>query len=216
MVMSMKPMFAKISKLASVIVLLSSFIAGCGAPTPTATAFPTIDQTTLVAAAVKTISAQMTEEALRNPSPTPTSTPVPPTDTPLPPTETATPAVPPTATATEAPALSAKFLYAATFPENKRDYIPNEIFGLEFGFQNTGTITWVPGYQLKVVSYTGDGEVQPSIDLGKAVEPGNKAIFDLWAFGSETLGDHKWVFQLYTDSGIPVSGGVAYFTYKSH
>ncbi len=209
-------MFAKISKLASVIVLLSSFIAGCGAPTPTATAFPTIDQTTLVAAAVKNNQCADDRGGVTQPLPDAhehtrssyrytAST-----------TETATPAVPPTATATEAPALSAKFLYAATFPENKRDYIPNEIFGLEFGFQNTGTITWVPGYQLKVVSYTGDGEVQPSIDLGKAVEPGNKAIFDLWAFGSETLGDHKWVFQLYTDSGIPVNGGVAYFTYKSH
>src|SRR5690242_18464907 len=105
-----------------VAILMSSILAGCAAPTPAA--LPTQDPATFVAAAVQTLSAQMTEQALRNPTATtvPTNTPIP-TETPVPPTFTpALPSETPTSTATTAPAISAKFLSAGTFPVNKFDY----------------------------------------------------------------------------------------------
>lgn len=211
----MKSTFAYSSKLLLVLLIASSLISSCASPTPTATPVPTIGQETLVALAVRTISAQMTEEAFRNPTSTPTNTPVPPTATAVPPTETPAPTLPPTETPTQVVALSAKFLYATALAGNGREYVPNTKFGLEMGFENTGTITWEPGYRLKLVSFKGEVTVQPEIELNVSVAPGQKAVFDLWAFGSETLGDHQWVFQLYSSQGVPVPGGVGYFSYKA-
>jgi hypothetical protein len=213
----MKRIFTMTGNILLILLATSSLLAGCSPATPTATPIPTIGQETLMAAAVKTVSAEITEEARRNPSPTPppTATPVPPTPTLAPPTDTPVPTIPPTETQTLAPALSAHFLYAATYPENKRQYIPNEKFGLALGFQNTGTVTWEPGYRLKIASFKGEITVQQEIELGQAIAPGAKVEFNLWAFGSETLGDHVWVFQLYSSQGVPVPGGVAVYSYKS-
>jgi hypothetical protein len=196
----------------------SAILAGCAAPAPAApTPAPTIDPATYVAAAVETLSAQMTAEALAHPSatPVPTDTPVPPTPTPALPTETPTPSISATPTATEAPALSAQFNYAATYPEHKYEYVPNEKFGLAMGFLNTGSVTWEPGYRFKLVNYEGEITVQTEVELGKAVPPGEKIEFNMWAFGSETLGKHVWVFQLYTSQGAPVPGGVGVYSYTA-
>jgi hypothetical protein len=194
-------------------------LSGCGVfgPAPE----PTMAPATVMAYAVQTISANMTQQAKDNPSPTPTlaptATPVPPTATPLPPTatvqlKTSTPAV----TATEFIAgPGAKFLYAATFPESKSEYTPNEKFGLAIGFKNIGTVAWGPGYILKMVSFTGEYTAWPELALGHVVNPGEKAEFDLAGFGSEQLGKHSWVYQLYTENGTAVTGGRAYFTYTS-
>lgn len=200
--------------------LLGSLLVGCGMLSPATPApLPTQDPATYVAAAVKTLGAQMTDEAKRNPSPTPTlaptSTPtVIPTETPIPATDT--PSVPPTATNTTAPALSAQALYAATFPKNSREYVPNEKFGLALGFKNTGTITWPPGFKVVLVGFQGEVTVQKELEMGKAVAPGEKCEFDLWAFGSETLGQHIWYFQLYSPNGAAVPGGAISFYYTSH
>lgn len=172
-----------------------------------------MDPATLIAAAVVTVRAQMTEEALRNPSPTPTAT-----DTPTPPptvTPTLPPSATPTVTATTAPALSAKFLSAGTFPENKLIYKPNEKFGLAVRFKNTGTADWDGGYRLKLVGAKGEITVQTELALGHGIKPGESAEFDLWAFGSETLGTHIFYFQLYSSAGVPVPGGAASFAYTS-
>lgn len=198
-----------------VIAVLS--LTGCSSLIPTATPVPTIDPATYVAEAVKTIGAQMTDEAIRNPTatPVPTDTPVP-TATVVPPT--ATPSIPtetPLPTATTAPALSAKFLSAGTFPENKFVYIPNEKFGLAVRFLNTGTTAWAPGSVLKIVNYQGEITVQQEAETDRSVAPGEALEFDLWAFGSETLGQHIWYFQLYAASGVPIPGGVAVFSYTS-
>lgn len=200
-----------------VILLIIILAVSACSPAPAAAPAPTQDPATLVAAAVKTIAAQKTEEALRNPSPTPTPTNTPvPTATPVPPTPSPqTPTVEPTATATTAPAVSAKFLTAGTFPENKFVYIPNEKFGLAVRFKNTGTAAWEPGYTLKLVNHQGEITVQTEAQLGKSIAPGENAEFDLWAFGSETLGTHIWYFQLYATSGGPVPGGSAVFSYQS-
>lgn len=204
-------------KILIVLMVTAIVMSGCASPTPTLA--PTIDPATFVAQAVETLSAQMTDEALRNPSPTatlaPSATPVPPTATPEPPTATFTPAVTAPPTATQAPALSAQFLYGATYPENKRVYVPNEEFGLALGFQNTGSVTWEQGYTLKIVDFEGEITVQQEAVMGSAVAPGEKYEFNLWAFGSETLGQHIWYFQLFTSSGGAVPGGMGIFTYES-
>ncbi len=203
-----------------VLVLIILLLASC-TPAPTATPAPTTDPATYVAAAVSTLRAQMTADALANPSPTPvpTATPVP-TETPVPPTPT--PSVPtqtPTSTATTAPAISAKFLSAGTFPENKFEYVPNEKFGLAVRFKNTGTATWAAGYRLVLTGFVGiegnEVTVQKECELGRSIAPGEAAEFDLWAFGSETLGRHTWYFQLYSTEGVPVPGGSAAFSYVS-
>lgn len=198
------------------LILAALIFTGCTAATPTPA--PTIDPATLVAQAVQTLAAQMTQEAINNPSPTPTATqtPIPPTETPIPPT--ATPALPtntPTLAATQAPAFSAKFLTASTFPENRYTYVPNERFSVAIRFLNNGTSTWEPGYTLKISGFEGEITVQQEATLDKSFAPGDAAEFDLWAYGSETLGTHVWYFQLYSTSGAAIPGGYAVFSYTS-
>ena len=198
-----------------VTLLISSLLAGCTSASPTAV--PTLDQAVIVAAAVETISAQMTDTAIRNPSPTPlpTQTPVPPTPPPVPPTETPANTLEPTLAPTQAAALSAKLRYVTTFPEDKRIYIPNEEYGLALGFENTGTIIWEAGSYVKLMSYKGEVTVQTQLSIDKAVAPGERVEFALWAFGSETLGDHSFVYQLFTSQGLAIPGGYATYAYKA-
>ena len=203
-----------------ILVLVSSLLAGCGFSTPVPwTPVPTMDPATVIAAAVNTMQAQMTEEALLNPSATPEPTQPPaPTDTPAPSAtpQPTTPPVPPTATATQPAALSAEVLYTTTYPENKREYVPNERFSLAIGFKNNGTLTWEQGFTVKIVRVDGEITVAPEVTIDKSTAPGEKAEFNLWAFGSETLGKHTWYFQLYNSSGIAVPGGFAVFSYTSY
>ncbi len=200
-----------------IVLLAGSLLASCSPSAPVA-AQPTQDPATIVAAAVSTLRSQMrmTEQAMPTPMPTATATTIP-TETPIP--ATATPSAPtltPTATATTAPAISAKFLSAGAFPENKAERVPNERFSVAIRFLNTGTTGWVPGYRLKLVNFQGEATVQLEAELGQGVDPGKPVEFDLWAYGSETLGTHIWYFQLYTPQGVPVPGGVASYSYKSH
>jgi len=205
-----------------VFTMLILSLVGCSQATPQ-TIIATQDPAQVVNMVVGTLNAQQTDEALRNPTATnaPTSTPEP-TQTPEPPAtptlaETATPeaSATPEATATQpVPAISALPLYASTYPGNKREYTPNEGFGLALGFQNNGTVTWEPGYYVEVVAFEGEVTVQNG-STSKSVEPGQKVEFDLPAFGSETIGKHVWYFQLYTSSGVPVPGGYISFSYTS-
>ena len=99
-----------------------------------------------------TVVAEITAEAQANPTAVFTQ---PPTYTPYPtytavviPTETPTPGP----TATPKPSGNqAKFLYANTFPENRRVFYPNETFNIAFGFENIGEDTWDPSYALVYV-----------------------------------------------------------------
>lgn len=216
---SMTKSISRRARSLSFFVILSMMLAGCSTPAPVAT--PTLDDSAIVAAAVETISAQMTADALNNPSPTPlpTQTPLPPSPTPVPPTETTLPSPEPTATFTQtqpqAAPLSAKLLYVVTFPENKRIYVPNEKYGLALGFENTGTLTWEAGSTVKLVSFVGEVTIQTELAVDEAVKPGERVEFDLWVFGSETLGYHEFYFQLYTNSGLAIPGGVAVYSYTS-
>jgi hypothetical protein len=93
--------------------------------------------------------------------------------------------------------------------------VPNEKFSLAIRYKNTGTQDWTPGYRLQLVGFQGEATVQLEAQLGRAIAPGEAAEFDLWAFGSETLGRHIWYFQLYTGEGLPVPGGSGSFSYTS-
>jgi hypothetical protein len=214
-------MFSKMSfgKTIPALILISSILTGCSEMGIGATPAPTTDPATYVAAAVATVHAQLTEQALLNPTATPTPQPtatLEPTATPIPATETpAAPAATATTAPTQAPAVSAQALYASTFPENKREYIPNERFSVAIGFKNTGSVTWEAGTKVKLVSFTGEVTVNPEVETSKAVGPGDKVEFDLWAFGSETLGQHTWNFQLYNAQGVAISGGYISFSYTS-
>ncbi len=211
----MKSSFSIQRKFLILVVLLSSFLASCTAPTPIPA--PTQDQAVIVAAVVKTINAQHTQDAFLNPTSTllPTETQVPSTPTAIPPTKTPTITILPTETATPQPAYSANLLYVASYPENKREYVGNERFGIALGFQNTGTVAWQAGTNVKLVSNTGEVTVQLEVSIDKSVPPGEKVEFDLWAFGSEWYGDHTFIFQLYNEQGLAVPGGYASFTYTS-
>lgn len=219
MVKPLKSIISKSARIATFLLISASFLIGC--TSPASNAAPTMDDSAIIAAAVETLGAQMTSDALSNPSPTPlpTLTPLPPTATPVPPTATpeATlePTAVPTLAPTQAPALSAKLLYVVTFPENKRIYVPNEKYGLALGFENTGTVTWAAGSTVRLTSFKGEITIQKELSIDKAVKPGEKVEFDLWVFGSETLGYHEFIYQLYTMDGIAISGGVAVYSYTS-
>jgi hypothetical protein len=218
----MKSPFSLTGKLLIVLTLSSMLFAGC-TPVPTsapadAPAAPTIDPAVLIDAAVKTIAAQMTADALAHPSatPPPTNTPVPPTETPVPPTATPAFTATPEFTATPTvPALSAKFQGGHTYPDPKNKYGPNERFGLALAFTNTGSIALDPGSTVKLTGFVGEGTVQKEQVLETRIEPGKNMEFDFWAFGSETPGIHTWYFQLYTANGVAVAGGYASFTYEA-
>ncbi|MBW6472759.1 MAG: hypothetical protein K0B14_06515 [Anaerolineaceae bacterium] len=191
-----------------------SLLAGCTqVPLPV----PTQDQSTIVAAVVETINVQNTQDALLNPTitPLPTETQVPSTVTLIPATETPTKTIVPSETATQQPAFSATLLYVVSYPENKREYVGNERFGIALGFHNSGTVAWEPGTNVKLASYTGEVTVQLEASINRSVSPGEKVEFDFWAFGSEWYGDHTFVFQLYNNQGLAIPGGYATFTYTS-
>lgn len=215
MVTTLKSFFSTYIRIATILILAMSILTGCASPS--AETAPTLDDSAVIAAAVETISAQMTMDAINNPSPTPvpTHTPLPPTATPLPPTETPAATLEPTAVPTQAAELSAKLVYVVTFPENKRIYVPNEKYGLALGFENTGSVTWAPGSYVKLERYQGEVTIQLQLAVDKAVKPGERVEFDLWVFGSETLGYHEFVFQLYTNDGLAIPGGVAVYSYTS-
>ncbi len=197
------------------IVLIFSSLAGC--TSPTTVMVPTQDQAMIVDAVVKTINAQHTQAAFLNPTNTfvSTQTQLPATPTEVALTETPTITIQPTETATPQPAYSAALLYVVAYPENKREYVGNERFGIALGFENTGTVTWQAGTSVKLISFSGEVTVQLEVSIDKSVPPGEKVEFDFWAFGSEWYGDHTFGFQLYNEQGLAIPGGYATFTYTS-
>ncbi len=197
-----------------ILLILLMFLCACSSLNPTPV--PTADQQSVVAAVVETINAQSTSEAIMHPSvtPFPTATPLPPTATTLPATEIPTATVP-LDTPTPEFTLSAQLAYVTAYPEDKRIYIPNERYSIAIGFKNTGTLTWEAGSTIKLISFKGEVTVATTLTVDKAVRPGEKMEYDLWAFGSETLGDHTFNFQLYTSDGLAIPGGFASFSYTS-
>ena len=220
----MKIKFSALYDLRIALVLLSFVLASCSGPASlSATPAPTQVVPTLAASPTNTPFSPATQvppptttatslpTVTQAPSPTATSTSLP-TAT-LVPSETPVPATP-TRVNTQPPPLSAQVLKVWTY-SNQTVFIANQGFSLAIYLKNTGNITWQPGYQLKFTGLTNGGDitVQPQQDLTVAVAPGGKIEFDLWAFGSETLGDHTWFFELFTDTGKAVPGSGCSFTF---
>jgi hypothetical protein len=210
-------------RLLILVALLGGLVAACSSPTPQPTATQPVPSPTL--AATPTSTATLTEiSATPTLTVTPTLTATPaltntptqlPSNTPIP--ATVTPTTPPTPTATKQPQLAADGLKVWTYPENKTKYGGNEGFGLAIYYKNVGSLTWQPGFMLKLVKHVGVGEVtvQPQILLDVTVPSGGKVEFDLWAFGSEHPGQHTWYFQLYTDTGKLIPGSEVKFTFTA-
>jgi len=195
------------------IVLVAAVIAltACTAA-PVVEVTPTMAPEEIVELAVATLSARMTAEALANP----TATEVPPTATPVP-TKTTIPTatVPPEPTATSTAEFTnrAEWVYTSTFPENRREFHPNEHFNIAWGLKNVGNITWHPDY--KLIRVGGDPFTDVTeIPLGKVVAPGETCQFTLGAFGSEDMNAHTTYWQLVDQSGYVVPGGAVSFTYQ--
>lgn len=159
---------------------------------------------------VVTLQAQMTQDAIDNPTatPIPTATPEPTsTPTPIPTIVVASPTV-------QFVGEKAEFLYAVTYPGNRTTFVPNEEINIAWGLKNAGSTTWTPGYKLTYVggeAFTARYEIR----LEKNVAPGEKAEFNFGAFGSEELGSHTTYWQLVNANGLPVPGGYVSFTYTS-
>jgi hypothetical protein len=111
-------------------------------------------------------------------------------------------------------------LYVNTYPQNRRRYVPNELFSVAVGFLNTGSEPWTSNF-CTVPTDNGDGtyQLEPvcigDIQGSKPVLPGEKIEFDFGAFGNETLGQHSWSYRLVSPKGKLVSGGVGGFSYVS-
>ena len=215
------------------LILALTMLTGC-APTPQPT--PTQDATAAYELAQQTEAAALTASALANPTATDTPQPTQ-TNTPQP-TATVTvtetmsgtatitkkPTVTPSFTATERPTktpvtpvagYAAEFLYANTFPALRNEFVPNESFSVGIGFKNIGDEPWYPGTAMVLVNFKGESTCQKSVVLEQTVNPGEKADFSIWGFGSELLGRHVWVYQLYAPQGLAIPGGVGVFTYIS-
>ncbi|MDR3572471.1 MAG: NBR1-Ig-like domain-containing protein [Anaerolineaceae bacterium] len=203
----------KFNSLMCIVALTGMILTACSTATPA----PTQDTGALYTQAASTVFAQLT--AAVTPTQPPTATAVP-SDTPAP-TDTVEPTATPDIALTSAAEVSptptqpsgyfAKYLY--TVPDNS-EQVPNHKFNVAWGLLNAGTIPWAPGFKLVWVG----GEQFPgaiSIVITKEVPPGSKYEFDLGTFGSEQMGQHRTIWQLETDRGLPIPGGVVNFTYKA-
>ncbi len=205
-------MARRIKYLRNIILLVAVVALSACTAAPAVEVSPTMDPDEVVEVAIKTLAARMTAEALANP----TATPLPPTATPVP-TETAIPTatVPPepTATLTAEYSNKAEWIYTSTFPENRREFHPNEIFNIAWGLKNVGNVAWHPDYKLIWVGGDHFTDVT-EIPLGKAVAPGESCQFTLGAFGSEDMNQHTTYWQLVDQRGYIVPGGSVSFTYQ--
>ena len=205
-------MVRKIKPLKTVVLLVAVLALTACSAAPVVEVAPTMDPDEVVELAIATLSARMTAEALANP----TATEVPPTATSVP-TKTTVPTatVPPEPTASPTAEYSnrAEWIYTSTFPENRREFRPNESFNIAWGLKNVGNVAWHPEYRLIWVGGDHFTDVN-EIPLGKAVAPGESCQFTLGAFGSEDMNPHTTFWQLVDQSGYIVPGGSVSFTYQ--
>jgi len=211
-------------------VVLVFGLAGC-AGTPE----PTIDPNLIYTQAAATVQAQLTETAAAMPTATPT---LEPTATPVPPTATPTevlPTLPPVgggdqsstvATATIVPTYNAGNATSPSTPGKKEGdaaswgynspgdnetFKPNEDILLAWGFVNTGTTTWKPGYKWVFSSGQEISGVREVV-LDRDVKPGEKWEASIRAFlpGEEGTYISRW--YLYNNTGAFIEE--FYFPFK--
>lgn len=152
------------------IVLAALVLTACGS------ASPTEDANAKFTEVASTVQAQLTQNALLTPSATPTleatatPTPEPATATPEGPTDT--PPVP-TATVNLVSGDNAKFIVDVTVPDGTQ-FTAGSTFTKTWRIQNIGTTTWSTQYKLVFVDGLTGANNTLSINLPKAVNPGEQ------------------------------------------
>lgn len=210
-------------------VLLTAMLAlsACSAaPQPVVpTAAPTQDLGVVRTQAAQTVVAQITADALANPSATPTQAPLP-TETPVPPTETATVAATSTAiaTVTKAPISSGggggggsggggsvsyptatgtypnRALLISQTPFDGTKMRPSEDFDANWTFKNIGTTEWNTHYYIKYQS----GDLKPKQNvymLSEKVAKGDTHTFTADFIAPAHFGRYTSNWVLYDDNG---------------
>ncbi|MBI9048248.1 MAG: hypothetical protein JEZ00_02425 [Anaerolineaceae bacterium] len=207
--------------LSLIVLLIAVSISACG---PSAPAEPTVDTNLIKTEALETAFAQMTQEALFNPTETPV-----PTETPLPtntlaPTTTlaqatlpsiATSAVQPVATQATGNVVGAvntgdKAQWISQEPDDgTKFYLRNAeevplFFDIFWTVENTGTTTWNDSYKLRY--YVGDkffrNETEFSFPKDISVAPGEQAALKIVASYPDDSGKYESVWVLTNPDGV--------------
>jgi hypothetical protein len=208
-----------------VIIVLAISLSACGGGTP---AEPTIDPNVIKTEAVETAFAQMTLEAIMNPSatPLPTETAIPTntmvptmtnTSAPLPGVSTSvvTAALPGVAATLPASGsvsgtVNDKAQWVSQIPEDGTKYylvtteVVSHIFNIIWTVQNTGTTTWNDSYKLRY--YSGDkffrGETEFDFPEDISVAPGKQADLPIVASYPDSEGTYESVWVLTNPEGV--------------
>ena len=203
-----------IKKLIFMLAAASLFSACTNVPvSPTKT--PTMSPEEMMQAAQETAEALRreteTQWAIENPSPTPTDTPTP---TPVYTPTSIVPLIPPTATEEPRPYLRVGYtnhtLYEVGNPSNWSDFVPLSNIYIEVCFTNEGSGTWNANYYAMCTNKAGTN-IMPADQnyLGKEVHTGEKACFSFQRIASPNtaLTTYCPVFQIFTDTGNPLTNG---------
>ena len=203
-----------IKKLIFMLAAASLFSACTNVPvSPTKT--PTMSPEEMMQAAQETAEALRreteTQWAIENPSPTPTDTATP---TPVYTPTSVIPLIPPTATEPPRPYLRVGYtthtIYKIGEPNNWNDFVPIDNLYIEVCYTNDGSGTWNENYYCMCTNKAG-ANIQPADQnfLGKEVATGQKACFSFQRIGSTNtaLTTYCPVFQIFTDTGNPLTNG---------
>ena len=198
-----------------IILLAAAFLGACSnvplAPTKT----PTMSPEEMMQAAQETAEALRreteTQWAIENPSPTPTDTATP---TPVYTPTSIIPLIPPTATEEPRPYLRVGYtthtVYEVGNPGNWNDFVPLSNIYIEVCYTNEGSGTWNENYYCMCTNKAG-AVISPDdrVLLGKTVSTGQKACFSFQRIASPNtaLTTYCPVFQIFTDTGNPLTNG---------
>ena len=189
-------------------------------PTKTPTMSPEQMQTAAVSTAEAMRRETETQWAIDNPSPTPTETSTPtPEATPT----SALPVIPPTATEQARPYYhiddTSYRLYEIGHPENWSDFVPMSNIYIEVCIKNGGSGIWNEGYYMMVTNLNG-ANIQPRdpVYLGKTVGYGEWACFSYQQIGGTDFALRQYCpfFQMYSDTGVAITGANSYACWTMH
>jgi len=193
----------RIKKLPILGILLSLIVlAACSAPTPTATASPTLDLNPIRTEAAATVFAQVSRTLAAQP----TQTPIPsPTVTLAASAASATATLPvlttPLVTGTQptlapTPELENRAAWVAQSIADNTIFLPGQAFTLTWTLKNVGASTWTAGYLLRYFSGEPFGAAQEAL-LGREVPPGDTIEISLAMKAPVKPGDYRtdWVLS---------------------
>ena len=197
------------------ILLAAAFLGACSNVPVAPTKTPTMSPEEMMQAAQETAEALRreteTQWAIENPSPTPTNTP---TATPIYTPTSIIPLIPPTATEEPRPYLRVGYtthtIYKIGDPGNWNDFVPLDNLYIEVCFTNEGSGTWNENFYCMCTNKAGQ-VISPDdrVLLGKEVSTGQKACFSFQRIANPNtaLTTYCPVFQIFTDTGNPMTNG---------